>query len=65
MPNATKHLEEHTHTHTHTFDEYLRLNSFWFSSLCQKIILGATLVVQWLRICLQRRGHGFDPWSRD
>ena len=23
----------------------------------------ASLVVQWLRICLQCRGHGFEPWS--
>ena len=25
---------------------------------------GASLVVQWLRICLAMPGHGFDPWSR-
>ena len=24
---------------------------------------GVSLVVQWLRICLQCRGHGFNPWS--
>ena len=24
---------------------------------------GASLVVQWLRIRLQCRGHGFEPWS--
>ena len=24
----------------------------------------ASLVAQWLRICYQCRGHGFEPWSR-
>ena len=25
---------------------------------------GASLVAQWLRVCLpMRRGHGFEPWS--
>ena len=24
---------------------------------------GTSLVVQWLRIHLECRGHGFDPWS--
>ena len=26
--------------------------------------LWASLVVQWQRICLQCRGHRFDPWVR-
>ena len=26
-------------------------------------ILGASLVAQWLRICLLMRGHRFEPWS--
>ena len=25
--------------------------------------IGTSWVVQWLRIHLQRRGRGFDPWS--
>ena len=25
--------------------------------------LGASLVAQWLGICLPCRGHGFEPWS--
>ena len=29
----------------------------------QKLRARASLVVQWLGICLQSRGHGFDPWS--
>ena len=29
----------------------------------QSRYFGASLVVQWLRVCLARRGHGFDPWS--
>ena len=24
----------------------------------------ASLAVQWLRICCQCKGHGFEPWSR-
>ena len=24
---------------------------------------GASLVAQWLRICLPMQGHGFEPWS--
>ena len=48
-------------------------------SLCQHLLLnkwmkanrnvnkahafGASLVAQWLRICLPCRGHGFEPWS--
>ena len=27
-------------------------------------IIGASLVVQWLRIALQCKGHWFNPWSR-
>ena len=26
--------------------------------------MGACLVAQWLRICLQSRKHEFDPWVR-
>ena len=29
-----------------------------------KITERASLVVQWLRICLAMQGHQFDPWSR-
>ena len=29
----------------------------------EKLIEGTSLVVQWLRICLQCKGHGFDPGS--
>ena len=25
---------------------------------------GTFLMAQWLRVCCQWRGHGFDPWSR-
>ena len=28
-----------------------------------KINYGAPLMAQWLRICLQRRGHQMNPWS--
>ena len=24
-----------------------------------------SLVAQWLNLCFQCRGHGFDPWSRN
>ena len=27
------------------------------------LTVGTSLVVQWLRIHLPMRGHGFDPWS--
>ena len=26
-------------------------------------ISGASLVAQWLRVCLLVQGHGFEPWS--
>ena len=26
-------------------------------------IMGASVVAQWLRICLPMQGHGFEPWS--
>ena len=29
----------------------------------QLILKRTSLVVQWMGVC-QRRGHGFDPWSR-
>ena len=25
--------------------------------------VGASLVAQWLRVCLPMQGHGFEPWS--
>ena len=28
-----------------------------------KMKIRASLVAQWLRICRQCRGHGFEPWS--
>ena len=33
------------------------------SKLGLKVLPGTSLVVQWLRICLQCRGCGFDLWS--
>ena len=35
----------------------------FFSWKIKKAVVGASLVVQWFRICLQHRGHGFNPWS--
>ena len=32
-------------------------------TIIQKETCGASLVVQWLRICLPMQGHGFEPWS--
>ena len=32
---------------------------------CWKKLMGTFLVVQWLRLCSQCRGPGFDPWSRN
>ena len=29
----------------------------------KKRLLGTSLVVQWLRLCSQGRGPGFDPWA--
>ena len=34
----------------------------WRKVLVKKS-LGASLVAQWLRICLPMQGHGFEPWS--
>ena len=28
-----------------------------------RVALGASLVAQWLRVCLPMQGHGFEPWS--
>ena len=30
----------------------------------RKLLRGASLVAQWLRICLPMQGHRFEPWSR-
>ena len=38
---------------------YTSLQLLMFSQICQ----GTSLVVQWLRLCSQCRGPGFDPWS--
>ena len=33
------------------------------SKKCLRIQARTSLLAQWLRICLQIQGHGFDPWS--
>ena len=38
---------------------YTSLQLRTFNQICQ----GTSLVVQWLRLCSQCRGPGFDPWS--
>ena len=32
-------------------------------TIIQKESCGASVVAQWLRICLPMQGHGFGPWS--
>ena len=34
----------------------------WRNRYIQLGVWGTSLVVQWLRICLQCVGHGSDPW---
>ena len=41
-----------------------RLNQLKYVKALRKVLGRASLVVQWLRICCQCRGHGFKPWSR-
>ena len=46
-------LESHRHTFSKLLDTVQVLN----------LSKGASLVAQWLRICLPMQGHGFEPWS--
>ena len=50
------------------FQKYIYIYKFDFNILLHvyrllKEHVGASLVAQWLRICLLIRGHGFEPWS--
>ena len=67
-----QHFEEGSELHHHCVSK--ALNSAWYiigtQNLLNQIkfhnqecITGASLVVQWLRIACQCRGHGFEPWS--
>ena len=34
-----------------------------YRTCLSRIIIGTSLVVQWLRLCFHCKGHGFYPWS--
>ena len=36
---------------------------FYVNNTVKKYWAGASLVAQWLRICLPMQGTGFKPWS--
>ena len=41
-----------------------KIHAYVHQDTCLRILrAGASLVAQWLRICLPMQGHGFKPWS--